>query len=171
MKKVIVIAIVFAAYVAASPYLTAYQLFTSAENKDAEALAENIEFPILRENVKSQLNASLSQQLASAGNDNPFAAMGAAFGSVVVNSMVDAFITPEAIGRMLDTNEGQQAKSPEQQEAQKAEFRETFKDAKLAYAAWDTFHITLHEGTAEQGIFVLSRRNLDWKLTNIIMNF
>ena len=97
--------------------------------------------------------------------------MGAAFGSVVVNSMVDAFITPEAIGRMLDTNEGQQAKSPEQQEAQKAEFRETFKDAKLAYAAWDTFHITLHEGTAEQGIFVLSRRNLDWKLTNIIMNF
>ena len=105
MKKVVVLALMFAAYVAASPYLTAYQLFTSAENKDAEALAENIEFPILRENVKSQLNASLSQQLASAGNDNPFAAMGAAFGSVVVNSMVDAFITPEAIGRKKQNSE------------------------------------------------------------------
>lgn len=171
MKKVVVIAIVFAVYFAASPYLTAYQLFTSAENKDAEALAENIEFPILRENVKSQLNASLSQQLASAGNDNPFAAIGAAFGSVVVNSMVDAFVTPEAIGRMLDNNDDQQAKSREQQQAQKAEFRENFKDAKLAYAAWDTFHITLHESTAEQSIFVLSRRDFGWKLTNIIMNF
>ena len=62
MKKFIlgIIVVIAVGYILATPYLTVYQMKIAAENQDGEALSEHIDFPVLRQNLKDQLNARLA---------------------------------------------------------------------------------------------------------------
>jgi hypothetical protein len=51
-------------YIAASPYITVYQMKSAAERHDGEALSEHIEFPSVRQSLKDQMNAMLMKEMA-----------------------------------------------------------------------------------------------------------
>jgi hypothetical protein len=58
---VVVSALVFlAAYLFISPWLTVHQMRSAAELRNAEALAEHVDFPSLRQSLKDQLNVPAS---------------------------------------------------------------------------------------------------------------
>ncbi|GAB2855240.1 DUF2939 domain-containing protein [Pseudoduganella ginsengisoli] len=88
-----------ASWLYATPYLAVNGMRSAAEARDAERLNGYIDFPAVKENLKSSLNAKIGGDVRA--SDNPLKAMGAALGAMIINPMVDLFITPEAIADMM----------------------------------------------------------------------
>ncbi|MRV74987.1 DUF2939 domain-containing protein [Duganella sp. FT92W] len=99
--KIAVPAVVLAAgaWLYATPYLAVNGMRSAAEARDAGRLSGYIDFPAVKENLKGTLNAKLTGDVRP--SDNPLAAMGSALGAMLINPMVDLFVTPEAIGQMM----------------------------------------------------------------------
>lgn len=92
-----------------SPYLTLNAMRKAAEQKDFQAFNERVDYPSVRESVKSQLSAKLAGQLESDANEGQsrksFKALGAAFAMALANPMVDAVVRPEFVMATLTKGE------------------------------------------------------------------
>jgi hypothetical protein len=166
-KALVIVTALLVGWAISSPYVVSQQMKSAAEARDGEALSEHIEFPTLRQNVKDQLNAAMAKEMINEVESNPFAAMGAAFGSMMVEGMVDAFVTPASITEMI---KGESAKGARKQSSSEGtEPGKAFKDAELSYKSWDKFSIAVSAEDGEVTSFVLQRRGLGWKLTNIVI--
>ena len=146
MKKirvgVAVVVILVLAYIFAAPYITIYQMKNAAENHDGEALSEHVDFPVLRQNLKDQMNAMLGKEMAKqAVGGNPFAALGAAFGGMMVEKMVDAYVTPAAITELMKGEKPDSKrigiKSMEQASSK------LLSNASMSYESFSKFSITI----------------------------
>jgi len=162
-----VVVLLAVAYVAAAPYITVYQMKTAAENRDGEALSEHIEFPSLRQSLKDQMNTMFMKKMAKEAEDNPFAVLGTAFAGVMIDKMVDAYVTPAGItelmrGKKPDTKSGGEGSSG-------SSSQEPFSNASMSYKSLSKFVITVKDDSGEEGKFVLRRRGIGWKLTEIIL--
>src|SRR5690554_1001130 len=93
----------FVVYMAAAPYITANQMRLAAEAHDGEALSEYIEFPSVRQSLKDQMNVLFLKELSEDEDmqDNPFAALGAAFAGMEVEKMVVAYVTATGITQLM----------------------------------------------------------------------
>jgi hypothetical protein len=80
----------------ASPAWTLRQMATAAEAGDAERLGAYVDFPAVRESTKSQLKAQLVGEMAGR-NTQGFEALGAMIAMQMIDPMVDAIVTPEAM--------------------------------------------------------------------------
>jgi hypothetical protein len=106
MKKgtllVIALAALAGAGLYATPYLTVQQMRAAAEQRDAARLAGHVDFPALRASLKSGVQARLAgSQRNERGEPTPASTMGAAVAGALLGPLVDALITPEALGRIL----------------------------------------------------------------------
>src|SRR5690606_32199679 len=126
----------FVAYVAAAPYLTVYQMKSAAGRRDGEALSEHIEFPSVRQSLKDQMNAAFAKQISKdeAMKDSPFVAFGGAFAGMIVERMVDAFVTPAGITQLMagekpNPDVAEKAK----EKAKVAQNRKPFEHASMSY--------------------------------------
>ena len=88
-----------AGWLYATPYLAFNGMKSAAEARDAQRLSGYIDFPALKENLKTTLNAKITGDVRA--SDNPLAAMGSALGAMLINPMVDLFVTPDAIAEMM----------------------------------------------------------------------
>ena len=88
-------------YFVLSPFLTVYQIRSAAEQRDGGALAEQIDFPSVRQDLKDQLNVALGRSMAEEMEDNPFAVLGGLLGGVIIDKMVDAYVTPAGITQLM----------------------------------------------------------------------
>jgi len=85
-----------------SPYWTIHQIRNAAEAGQGDRLADYVDFPAVRESVKTQLAASMQKDLNGPKmKNNPFAALGQSLAVGLVNTMVDAMITPDGIANMI----------------------------------------------------------------------
>ncbi len=166
-KTLVVVAALLIGWAIASPYVVSQQMKSAAEARDGEALSDHIEFPTLRQNFKDQLNAAMAKEMSKEVEDNPFAALGAAFGTMMVEGMVDAYVTPASITEMMKGEAPNEAKKQGSSESAKRE--NAFRDAKLSYKAWDKFSISVPTEDGEVTKFILQRRGIGWKLTNIVI--
>ena len=164
------IAVLVVGYIFVAPYLTVYQMKVAAEKHDGESLSEYVDFPSLRQNLKDQMNTMLGKEMAKeVADDNPFAALGAAFGGMMVEKMVDAYITPSSItalmkGEKLDTKKTGNG-SKELQTKPKP-----FGDVSMSYESFSKFSITMRDGESnDEAKFILRRRGIGWKLTEILL--
>ncbi|MBV1874376.1 MAG: DUF2939 domain-containing protein [Gammaproteobacteria bacterium] len=154
-------------YLFATPYITVYQLKIAAENNDAEALEKHVNFVVLRENLKTQMHGRLGRKMEKkALSNNPFAALGAAFGSIMVDTMLDVYITPEGLVELMEGRKPAlkgraKAVTTGQQPAAKP-----FPDATMTYESLNTFAITLPKKDIK---FLLSRNGLVWQVTDITL--
>ncbi|WP_024766789.1 DUF2939 domain-containing protein [Pseudomonas nitroreducens] len=87
---------VFVGYLIVSPYIVVYQIRSAAKTKDADKLAEYVDFSSVRQSLKDQMNIRLIR-LVEKEKNNPFSAMGAAIGGAMVERMVDGFVTPTGL--------------------------------------------------------------------------
>lgn len=167
MKRwVIGLSALAALYFALSPFMAIHQMRSAAEERDGEALAEYIEFPSVRQDLKDQLNVALGRSMAEDLKDNPFAMLGGLLGSVLIDKTVDAFVTPAGITQLMrgqmpkESGRVEQSKSPSQERP--------FHGARYRYEAWDKFSVTVaDEGEGDEIKFILRRRGIGWKLTAI----
>ncbi|UXH79075.1 DUF2939 domain-containing protein [Roseateles amylovorans] len=89
-----------------SPFLALHQMREAAKSSDAEAFNEHVDYPRLRESLKRQLAAAIEGRAGqSAQSDSPLGKSGAALGSMlalaVVDRMVDTFVQPTAVMRVM----------------------------------------------------------------------
>ncbi len=167
---VAVIAGLLAIYIATAPYITVYQMKSAAEKHDGEALSEYIEFPSVRQSLKDQMNAMFAKKMAEDEEikNNPFAALGAAFAGMIVDKMVDAYVTPAGITQLMA---GEKPKSEADKGGSNTDHseRKPFSDASMSYESFDKFVVKIKGTDGGEGKFVLRRQGIGWKLTDIII--
>jgi hypothetical protein len=164
----VALAILVGGYVAGAPYLVAYQMKSAAEANDGEALSEHIEFPSVRQSLKDQMNASLAKgmYLDAEIQDNPFAALGAAFAGVMVDKMVDTYVNPAGITQMMA---GEKPQSTDGSNDSSNQEKQPFSNASMSYTNANKFVISVLDDERAESRFILRRRGLEWKLTEILI--
>jgi len=156
------------AYLAASPYVFIAGLQADIQAKDGEALAAKVDFPSVRESLKSQFNASVAAGADEFSDEFGLGAagrLGTALASTLVNSLVDALITPDGLIRLFaegksNADSGVQASDADDNES-------AISEAKLAYEGLNKFSATFEGDVDEEIKVILLRDGLSWKITEI----
>ena len=163
-----VLAILLAGYGATGPYRTVSAIKTAVVEQDAEALAEHVDFPVLRQNVKEQLNAFMAEKLVDELSDNPFAGVAAALGSRLIDTMVDAMVTPAGLARAMEGRKA--ARSLRDAHSDPRPRRANlFRHARYTYDSWRQCSVSVPRQQGSEIRFVFRRAGLSWKLTNILL--
>ena len=173
MKKITIAAavavIAVAATAYAAPYYTLHQIKTALTERNADTLAEHVDFPALRASVKTQLEASMARSIeATAGSDNPLAALGQSIAGAMLGKMVDAMVSPAGVVALVNKS----AVSPQAGAAGDADAPADGARKKAAYSAGyaglNTFVVRAQDGNAQDGALVLQRHGVwGWKLSSI----
>ncbi len=114
-KKIIVgavgvVLVGVAALVYASPYMALHAIKKAIDAQDTSALSEYVDYPVLRENIKVKMMASITKagrdaDSNGASQDSPASAFGSmigqALGAPLVNIAVDNLVTPSGILAMI----------------------------------------------------------------------
>jgi hypothetical protein len=164
-----------AVYFIGSPYLTVHQMRSAAQNRDGEALSEYIEFPSVRQSLKDQINAAFAKEMSKKDmKHNSLAAVDAAFASVLVDKIVEAYVNPAAITQMMagerpkKNDGGPSASAPT---SDKSTAHRPFSDVSMSYESLNKFVVTVTGDPKEQAVrFILRRRGIGWKLTDIVLS-
>lgn len=100
---VVVAAIAIGGLLYASPYLALRSIGKAIDAKDADTVAEYVDFPALRESVKGQLLIKMQTELQKPEmKDNPFAGLGQMLAASMVNQVVDTLVSPAGVMLMLE---------------------------------------------------------------------
>jgi hypothetical protein len=169
MKK-IVLAGVAASVLAAggwywlSPGLAMKGLKDAALAGDKEELRDRVDFPAIRESMKSQMRAMMLAEMAKE-KDNPFAAMGMAFAGAIIDPMIDGMISPDGIKVMVESGK---MKNPDKSAAEQTKGEET--DWAIERRGFDRFtaHPKAKEGEKVPTL-VFQRDGFSWDLVDIEM--
>jgi hypothetical protein len=168
-------------WVAAGPYVTVYQMKNAALNHDGEALSSHVDFPALRESLKDQLNTMMGvNREVKSVKDIPLAAFGSLFGGMLTDKLVELYVTPESIVKLMEGRKPDSDRRPDsgfgshndkdESESSPAPPPRPFSNAAMSYDSFGRFTVILHDDDSGKDItFVLGRRGLGWKLTGILL--
>lgn len=148
-----------------SPYLAARNLREAAISGDADRLDAAVDFPAVRESLKAQTSAALSQKLRDDPQvqANPYAGFATLLIPAVVDRTVDALVTPKGLAALL-----RGARPLRHRRAPGAEEPEVRRD--FAWEGADRFRVTLFDTRrgGPRSSFVLERRGFaSWKLVAV----
>ena len=160
----------FAIYVVAAPFFTVYQIQSATQKNDGEALSKHIDFPLVRQSLKEQINAMFAKEIAADEDirDNPFVALGTAFAGVMADKIVDAYVTPAGIIELMTGKNPRSGPEPGN-DSVSSSGREPLKNASMSYDSMDKFVVKVEGANGGEGKFILRRRGFDWKITEVII--
>lgn len=108
----VLLAASIAAYWYWSPYLVMHQMRSAARSADADSFNDHVDYPQLRDSLKGQLSARMTEELAShPGSGNALEQAGTVLGSILglalVDRMVDAVVRPDMLMRAMENGKFQ----------------------------------------------------------------
>lgn len=167
MRKSIVVAaavaLVTIGIYGGSPYYALHSLRAAAIDADSDKLEASVDFPAVRDNLKSQMTAAL---MAKMKNDpemqnNPFSGLGLLVLPSIVDRMIDAYVTPVGIAAILrGQNPAEKAKIEDNPDI----------ESKAIYVSLDRFRVRLRNARLNQEgpSFLLERRGFaTWKVIRL----
>jgi hypothetical protein len=157
--------IAFLGWFAATPYLAAKALGEAAERGDARALERLVDFPALRDSMKTEFNERLVGEMRARGEDDPLGGLGAFLGPAIISGAVDALVTPQAVSLMVKSGETPEAGRDPAAADDRPEPKRT-----LGYRDLNTFAIGFHDVEREdRAVTLLMKRDglFGWKLAAI----
>ncbi len=164
------------ASVLGSPYWAVSQIKSAAKHNDAKALAEYIDFPSVKDSLKSQINGMLVKEVAKKGQSDGLEALGAAMATAFVGPMIDAFVTPETLTLMMQGKSVKLGETPAQQQADtSSEYSSTEDDStnvEMGYESYSRFNIQVSDKAEpnKKVSFTLKREGLwSWKVATLTM--
>lgn len=83
-----------------TPYYTLWRARDAANARDADTLSSYVDYPAVRESLKTSLHDQLARQMDKQ-RGNALGALALAFGGWVSDRVVEALLTPEAVAAML----------------------------------------------------------------------
>lgn len=148
----------------ASPSYAMMQLRDAAMSGDEAELEEAVDFPRVRETLKSDIKAQVAQEVAKGGEDG-MAAMGAAFAMAMIDPMIDGFINADTIAAMVREGKLERnASAPAEPREEAQTDWEIERDGLSRFVARPT-----GEDTEDAPGLVFERDGLGWKLVEIDM--
>jgi len=152
-----------------TPYLAVNAMRDAAQARDATTLASYVDFPVVKENLKAELNGQMLQKLQG----NPLASVGAVFAGAMVNAMVDAMVSPQGLAMMMQGQKplhsaATEATAPDTQQGDTPQADKV--ETSMGYDGLSQFTVTVHpRDTPDRTIhLVLQRHNLvSWQLVEI----
>jgi len=100
-----------AAYSYASPWLTLKNFRSDAVAGKTERMNDYVDFPILRDSLRTQIQSVMTDQLAKDGSDNPFAGLAMLMMNAVIDPLVNMVASPSGIVKMVQ-GKAQSAETP-----------------------------------------------------------
>ena len=94
---VIICVVVFLVY-GASPYFSFWRFTAAVRSRHAAAISERVDFPAVRASLKKQLVARFANQTSSHKRWSNL-------GPTLIDSIIDAYVTPEGIAALLSNPE------------------------------------------------------------------
>lgn len=163
------VALIISALFYLTPYLAVYNMKKAIDSKNSEAFSNYVDFPALRESVKATLNAQMASQMAKSQDDNPFAALGAAFATALINPMVDALVTPEGLAALW-SGDGSKALSEAADSKNKSNvssIADSHAETSMSYQGFNQFVVTVKDQNSEKPIELIFKRAglVSWKLS------
>ncbi len=173
-------AIVVAVWFYSTPYLALVGMRSSAQNRDAKTFCSYIDFPVLKDNLKSELNAKMLVEMNKdqTMKSNPFSGLALVMGPAIINNMVDAYISPAGVERLFNGDYNQNAPSPSGQPPAVATqtFNSDFMNKEkgevtTGYESLNEFVVAYKPKSGSGSKLIFERRGLwNWKLINIKMD-
>lgn len=101
-----------------SPYLAARNLKQAAMSGDADQLDASVDFPAVRESLKSQISVMMTQKMNNDPElrDNPFAGLAVMLVPTLVDRVVDTYVSSDGIAALVrgQTPDERQDLAPEE---------------------------------------------------------
>jgi Protein of unknown function (DUF2939) len=146
-----------------APYLTVNSIKNAAENRNADALSQSINFPDLRTNIKATIKAQALLKIAEDSNTQ-LPKITSQLVEKAVNPVVDKLVTPEGIERIMFDKVPEAKIDLAQLDRDLAKSNIT-----MGYESFDRFvvHITDKVNRSKDVSLVLKRDGLAWKLSAI----
>ena len=147
---------------------------SAAAAGEGDRLATYVDFPAVRESLKSQMQAVMVKRLQSDTlKDNPFAALGMAIAGGVINTFVDGMVTPESLTSMINSGRpkpGDGERTPAPAPATSSKPSGQVPRVARHYEGWDVFHVEMHDPDTDRLMvtLVLNREGwFGWKLKSL----
>lgn len=156
-----------------SPYMAAKSLADAAQAGDKDKLDAMVDFPSVRDGLKSQFNAALTANMQNDPDmkDNPFAGLGMMI-PAITDRMVDSVVTPDGIAAMVKARRSETTTTaPTPAPTSSSKDDDTVRT--YSYINLDRFRASAAaKSNSKQHVdFVFERRNLfTWKLVKIDMS-
>jgi len=169
------LAIAFLAWAYFAPQLTVRSMLKAAERGDAEALAAHVDFPALREDLKSQFSVAAAERIGGDGSGG-WRDFGAALATSAAAPAIDAMVSEQGLmlmftGRGL-ARDGLAAVPPDDATGRQGSGAIDMRQWKTStgYEDFSTFVVTLQpqgDGVAPTKLVFKRHRLLWWKLSGI----
>lgn len=163
-RSVLLLGIVVAAAAAWfywSPRLAAKQLHNAARAGDVEALEELVNFPLVREQLKADLKASLLASVSSKDETNGVGtALAAGLGGLMVDGVINQVVSPSGIAALVRF--GSTDSTRVQAEPQLV--------TTMRYRDASTFVVTarnMNSPASDTVRFIFRRSGLSWRLVRL----
>jgi hypothetical protein len=164
------IAAIALAGVASAPYVAVYQIQQAAQTQDTDSLEEHIDFPRVREDLKEQVNASITKKSKTELRDNPFAALAMALASGIAEKAISDLVTPSGLVELMKGEKPDKliAESRGLGGSTAPSDKKPFEGANMRYEGFSKFVIEVPDdngGAPSQ--FILRRDLIAWRLTGV----
>jgi hypothetical protein len=174
----IAIALLFIGGYYGSPYWALHQMQSAGRAGEGDRLATYVDFPAVRESLKSQMQAMMLTRLQGDSlKDNPFAALGMALAGSMVNTMVEGMVTPESLANMVSS--GKAKPEPDKgtvpvpvEDSTSGKATAPRPRVERRYEGMDVFHVEMHDPETDKLMLtlVLNREGwFGWKLKSLRM--
>ncbi|MFN7109108.1 MAG: DUF2939 domain-containing protein [Brevundimonas sp.] len=160
-----VVAVGFVALYAASPVLAFQGLRSAAEKGDRDKLEKLVDFPSVRDSLKSQLMTAMNARMAADPEmqNNPFAGLAMMMIPGMVTTAIDAYVTPDGIANIVKGQKPKAATEPTPVASPSEEPKTSY-----GYTDIDTFKVTIDSSDSEPMALVMRRQGLfTWQMKRI----
>lgn len=165
----LILVVLGAGYVYASPYLTVWTVRAAAMRGDAETVNAHVDFPALRQSFKDWIGAVMINAMAEPElRQRPFVAFGMVMTVILADKMIEAMFTPAGMSMML---QDRRPEPGDQVIATTTQGPKAPSDIKteMGYEAWDRFVVKVvwKENPGDSFTTVWLRSGLTWKLSAV----
>jgi hypothetical protein len=150
----------------ASPYISLYQMHQALERNDLQSFSGHVDFPALRESIKTNLRTIVAEETAQ--QNNPLLNMvGSVVNGFVLDPVVDSMVTPSGVAALL---KGQQLQLGERGEPVHFSQKANAVEVRTGYESLNQFAVSIKpKGEATAPVTLLLSRDglLSWKVSGV----
>lgn len=168
VKGVIAILILLGVVTAFSPYVTVRQIESALNQKDSVKLAEYVDFPVLRTNLKEQLTAMMFEEMRGDIAEDPLTILAMGLGTQVVGGLIDVLLTPQGLAALVSGESIDSASDAAASTHTNVNFRANI--ARVTIDGLSRISLWIQNDDGDQDVrLLLYRHGLKWRLSNIVM--
>lgn len=158
------------AWVAAGPFMTIHAIRSAIVAQDSAAIAEHVDFPAIRDSLKAQVDDYAVRRAGPEAQSSLLGAIALRLASGATSGLVDAAATPAGLAALLEGRNFWQRldgsrRSDDPHEP--APPRDPLEGASYRFESPSRFTATVSNADGDPVVFVLTRRGMDWKVSDV----